>query len=138
MLVITVDKSGVALNSTVSGVFTCKSRLDWRYDSPGSEPSVGDADLEKIFLSTPFGASYPTNSDSLPPWSDDVQAQPREALFRTTIRCQNSPRCEPKPRKNLWVTSKPTQEGPRSFREGIQRYLGSQFYAIHDGCIELY
>jgi hypothetical protein len=28
MLVITVDKSGVALNSTVSGVFTCKSRLD--------------------------------------------------------------------------------------------------------------
>jgi hypothetical protein len=28
MLVVTVDKSGVALNSTISGVFTCKSRLD--------------------------------------------------------------------------------------------------------------
>lgn len=28
MLVITFDKSGVALNSTVTGVFTCRSRLD--------------------------------------------------------------------------------------------------------------
>jgi hypothetical protein len=28
MLVVTVDKSGVALNSTISGVFTCRSRLD--------------------------------------------------------------------------------------------------------------
>jgi hypothetical protein len=28
MLVVTLDKSGVALNSTVTGVFTCRSRLD--------------------------------------------------------------------------------------------------------------
>jgi hypothetical protein len=69
MLVITVDKSGVALNSTVSGVFTCKSRLDWRYDSPGSEPSVGDADLEKIFRpllnwSQLFHPNYPNSVSS--------------------------------------------------------------------------
>jgi hypothetical protein len=128
MLVVTVDKSGVALNSTISGVFTCKSRLDWvMVDQYATHLEVNPRSVtpisRRILIHSllMFGDSYSINSDSLTKWSDRVSLAKSNwhLSFALTRRHRDTTY------KLVSVTSKLFELVSRSFREGIQIYLES-------------